>query len=195
MRKKVLLFDLFGTLVGIKSKTKPYLKLAQHLNYDEITTTNLINDVITNNYFHLPDYIKISSSAHNEFLNNLDVELKSISYLDGIKNMLEILDKNNLYLISNISTPYKNYVKEVLCMEKYFNKTFFSCDHGMRKPDVNFFNLIIDEIGCDKNDIIMIGDSYKSDIIGAKNAGIKSILKHSEITTYILLNKISNGEY
>jgi putative hydrolase of the HAD superfamily len=193
MYKKAILFDLFGTLVEIKNKTNPYKLLAQRINYDKKNTIDLINDVLTNNYLLLPISTNIDENILKEFYDNLNLELDSICYFKGVQKMLETLKMNfDLYLISNVSTAYKNYVKNQLGINKYFNKLYFSCDYGMRKPDVNFFNIIIDEIKYEKENIIMVGDSYNSDIMGAKNAGIKYLLKNSDMDSNDVLNILTN---
>ena len=46
---------------------------------------------------------------------------------------------------------------------------------GKEKPNIEIFNLALLKMKLKPNDVIMIGDSYKKDIIGAKNAGIESI--------------------
>ena len=43
------------------------------------------------------------------------------------------------------------------------------------KPHSAIFELAINKMNLNKNDVIMIGDSYDKDIVGAKNAGIRSL--------------------
>ena len=45
----------------------------------------------------------------------------------------------------------------------------------MGKPEKNFFNMAIDDMGVSKNEVVMIGDDIVSDIKGAKDFGIKTI--------------------
>ena len=46
---------------------------------------------------------------------------------------------------------------------------------GEKKPAKEYFSRIIDSIGADANEVMMVGDLYKTDILGAFNAGIKSV--------------------
>lgn len=45
----------------------------------------------------------------------------------------------------------------------------------MGKPEKNFFNMAIEDMGVSKNEVVMIGDDIESDIKGAKDFGIKTI--------------------
>ena len=58
---------------------------------------------------------------------------------------------------------------------------------GSKKPDREFFDIIFKEIGVkNKDEVLMIGDTLTSDILGANNAGIDSCL--------VDIHKIFNSE-
>ena len=59
--------------------------------------------------------------------------------------------------------------------EKFFNGLYISEELGVQKPDPGFFRKVLDDIGIGRESAIVIGDSERSDIQGAVNAGIKSI--------------------
>lgn len=63
---------------------------------------------------------------------------------------------------------------------KYFDKVWSSADFGRVKPCTVFFESAIGEIlkkypGGTKDEILFVGDTYKTDIIGAHNAGLKAV--------------------
>lgn len=96
--------------------------------------------------------------------------------VDGIEDLLSYLNnKYKLYAASN--SVYKRQVSRLKKANLYnfFDGIFVSDTLGYEKPDGKFFEKIIDQIDFNKNEVIMIGDSLKSDIVGAKNAQIKSI--------------------
>ena len=73
--------------------------------------------------------------------------------------------------------------------EKYFKYIFISEELGVQKPDKRFFDIVLETLGIEKEEAIVIGDSEKSDIKGARNAGIESIFisftgKDSELSDY-----------
>lgn len=109
--------------------------------------------------------------------------------VDGIEDLLSYLNnKYKLYAASN--SVYKRQVSRLKKANLYnfFDGIFVSDTLGYEKPDGKFFEKIIDQIDFNKNEVIMIGDSLKSDIVGAKNAQIKSILFSEKDTE----NKIYN---
>ena len=56
-------------------------------------------------------------------------------------------------------------------------KFFISEEIGSKKPDKEFFDIILKEIDVENKDgVLMIGDTLTSDILGANNAGIDSCL-------------------
>jgi HAD superfamily hydrolase (TIGR01549 family) len=57
-----------------------------------------------------------------------------------------------------------------------FSATSFSSDHGMVKPSPRPFELVLSQLEMDKSQAIMIGDSPRRDLGGAKSAGIDCIL-------------------
>jgi FMN phosphatase YigB (HAD superfamily) len=57
-----------------------------------------------------------------------------------------------------------------------FSALSFSSDHGMVKPSPRPFELVIRELGISNNEALVIGDSPRRDLGGAKSAGIDCIL-------------------
>ncbi|MFL2132796.1 YjjG family noncanonical pyrimidine nucleotidase [Desemzia sp. FAM 24101] len=63
----------------------------------------------------------------------------------------------------------------------YFDELFISEEIGYEKPDTRFFDTIFETLQItEKDSCLMIGDSLSSDILGAQNAQIDSILYTSE---------------
>ena len=96
----------------------------------------------------------------------------------GIIEMLEKLSlTHKLYIASNgIGITQHTRLKNNN-LNKYFDKIFISEEIGSKKPDREFFDIILKEIGVeDKGEVLMIGDTLTSDILGANNVGIDSCL-------------------
>ena len=60
---------------------------------------------------------------------------------------------------------------------QYFDKVYSSADYGVRKPGEKFFNIAIEEIlsdnpGTCKEDILYVGNDYLTDVQGAMAAGL-----------------------
>jgi len=61
-------------------------------------------------------------------------------------------------------------------LDHYFNHHYTSKDLGVCKPDPAFFTTICAEAGIDPAHSVLIGNDYKKDIVGAKAAGMTTIL-------------------
>ena len=61
-------------------------------------------------------------------------------------------------------------------LDGYFDYYFTSKELGARKPDTAFFENILQKLGANAENTVMIGNDYLKDISGAKKAGLKTIL-------------------
>lgn len=124
----------------------------------------------------MSDYFKLNmdNSIFNEiFVDFLNYETVK---LDGIEDLLVYLsNKYKIYGASNgIYTMQVNRLKKSN-LYKYFNYVFVSDKISYEKPDIRFFQKIMEFTKLETKELIMIGDSIKSDIKGASNANIKNI--------------------
>ena len=140
----------------------------------------------------------------NSKLSNILVDIKIPQYeqssiVHGFKDTYLNVKKWNLYpdtfsaLNRAHELGYKNYifsnhVPELenlvvsLQLGSLIEKTITSGIIGSEKPNKLFFVKALTEISSSFNNCVMIGDSFKSDISGAMNVGIKAVLVHSENT-------------
>jgi putative hydrolase of the HAD superfamily len=79
-----------------------------------------------------------------------------------------------LVLVSNF---YGNLtaVLDDLLIRNYFNHLIESAVVGVRKPDPAIFAMGVRRIGCDAENVVVVGDSYTKDIVPAKAAGCRTI--------------------
>ena len=183
METKSIIFDLFGTLIYTSRKVNPYLNLFNSLGLTKDEKSYWINRVLTKNYGYLQEIANEINKNINtsEFEKQVQEEIQSTHLFDDTIQVLDRLSsKYNLYLLSNISTPYKECLYN-LEIDRYFKKVFFSCDIGYRKPDPNSFKSVIDYSGLHPNQLIMVGDSQISDCNGALNCGIMTIKKDKSL--------------
>ena len=57
-----------------------------------------------------------------------------------------------------------------------FSAASFSSDHGMVKPSPKPFELVLNQLGIAKSEALVVGDSPRRDLGGARSAGIDCIL-------------------
>ncbi len=80
--------------------------------------------------------------------------------------------KYPLVLVSNF---YGN-VESVLAdydLRRYFKEIVESAVVGVRKPDPRIFSLGVEALGMKPEDVLVIGDSYKKDIVPAESIGCR----------------------
>jgi 2-haloacid dehalogenase len=97
--------------------------------------------------------------------------------VDNAYELLEYLYKKYpLYAASNSSYEHQRKRMTQSDMLKYFQKMFVSETVGALKPAKEFFDFCFGEMGNPKPcEVVIIGDSLTSDIIGGVNYGLKTI--------------------
>ena len=113
--------------------------------------------------------------ARKQYENNLSI---GHYFIDGAeKLLLTLFGKYSLYLASNGTAAVQIPRIESGDIEKYFDGVYISELVGFNKPDSRFFERIFAGIeNFSKEETIIVGDSLSSDILGGKNAGIKTCL-------------------
>lgn len=216
-RYKYLLFDLDDTLLNFQQAQElAFKKLLEDENieysyklfeqYEKINKAlwrrfekgELANTEVTRQRF---------IQFFEQFGKNVDgreTDIRYRSYLaegnqlfEGVVDMLEKLHKTHkLYVASNgIGVTQHTRLKNN-DLNKYFEKIFISEELGSKKPDREFFEKIFVEVGVEsKGEVLMIGDTLTSDILGANNIEIDSCLvdihnvENSEIMPTYKINK------
>ena len=88
--------------------------------------------------------------------------------------------KYPLTIISNGFKEVQYYKFEHSGLAPYFTHTLISEEVGINKPQPEIFRIALQRNGISADEAVMIGDSYSSDIAGAKAAGIDQIWITSE---------------
>ena len=93
---------------------------------------------------------------------------------------MEILEElkamgKNVYLLSNAQEMFTAYELKYLGLYDKFDGILLSSLEGCRKPDTQFFNILLERYGLDKETSIMIGNDPTSDIEGAYQTGMRSV--------------------
>lgn len=198
---KAVLIDIDDTIFDFEKCSKnSFLKTLEKFNLkfkeEDFSYFNKVNDILwtkqklgeinIKEVFIKRDYLMgkyFNLDIEKGLFNDLFVKFlyDEIEMVDGIEDLLLYLsDKYKIFTASNgIFKMQENRLKKSN-LDKYFDKIFVSDKIGFEKPDKKFFQKIMDLTNFSNDDLIMIGDSIKSDIIGAKNSKIKSIYFNKE---------------
>ena len=95
----------------------------------------------------------------------------------GAKETLEAL-KNKGYRLFAASNSFGHLQRSRLShagLLDYFEDTYISMDIGFDKPDLRFYEAALRRCGLQPSEVLMVGDSMTTDIIGARAAGIDAV--------------------
>lgn len=202
LKRGVIIFDLFDTLMRVTTRTNQYAILSaflqrekEQLEREEIkkefrrvflmsdTSTDLVDSLIKNG-FGLAEHHKVQLSSISEGVKKtmrslVEEEVVSVRPFDALDRSLESLAKSfDLLLLSNLATPFKAPFINA-GYEKYFKACIFSCDAMKAKPDSGIFEMALsycEDFGKEK--VIMVGDKLHTDGEGARSVGIHYFKSH-----------------
>jgi FMN phosphatase YigB (HAD superfamily) len=110
-----------------------------------------------------------------------------VALVDGAENALQSLSgQYDCHLATNAGASTTKEVRLALSRvdaDKFFSEIFLADEIGFAKPDIRFFNAIIDRLGHPPDSFVMIGDNYFNDCVGAKKAGMKTVLLNTNQVT------------
>ena len=102
---------------------------------------------------------------------------KTHTLVPGAKEMLENLQAKGyrLFAASNSIGHLQRSRLEKDGILKYFEDTYISMDIGYDKPDIRFYQEALRRCGLQAKEVLMIGDSMTTDVIGAQKAGMDAL--------------------
>lgn len=200
-----IIFDLGGVIINLDiPKT-----ISEFNNLSSIPFESIYTQLQQYPIFDLYDKGEISS---DDFFNDLkkitntNSDIRAIRQawdamlLDFPKHRLELLnslkDKYRIFLLSNTNEAhietfeldlhkqhgYKN-------LEPFFEKVYYSCRIGMRKPDTEIFDYVLNQNNLIAQETLFIDDSPQH-IEGALKTGINAKLLHKHREVADLLSEI-----
>ena len=98
--------------------------------------------------------------------------------VEGVLGFLEKCKKEKIKIcvVTDLTVQIQFEKFKYLNLEKYIDFVVSSEEAGIEKPDGKIFLLALEKLGMSKDEVIIIGDSLKRDIVGAENFGVDSYL-------------------
>tara|TARA_B100000029_G_scaffold371873_1_gene365873 strand:- start:81747 stop:82448 length:702 start_codon:yes stop_codon:yes gene_type:complete len=123
------------------------------------------------------DDIKIPIEQCAKIWNTITKIPYQMTLYDDVLPVLTELKNLHLRLgmISNMGTPGMTLSKE-MGLNKIIDLSITSQDAGFTKPDIRIFQFALNQLNLQASDAVFIGDQIESDIIGAENAGLITVL-------------------
>lgn len=114
---------------------------------------------------------KLSLDLFNSYWNSF---YKEMTLFEGVLDFLKNSKLKNIPLIivtdMVAQTQFEKLYK--LGIDQFISAVVTSEEAGVEKPNEKIFNIALSKMNLNAKNVIMIGDSYEKDIMGAKNLGI-----------------------
>ena len=100
----------------------------------------------------------------------------TLRLFDDVPDLFNFLKPRfRLALITNGASDTQRGRLRLLGIENLFDAVIVSGELGIAKPDLSIFTLALDKLGVKPQNIWHVGDSLKTDVAGALNAGITAV--------------------
>jgi len=167
---RAVAFDAFGTLVHIGRKRHPFERLIrQARDRAEALPSPMIQPI------GLADYAAaLGLPRPDAELAMLDEELATIAlYSDTLDALRRVRDQGvKVAVASNLAMPYAAPLKALL--GDLIDVWHFSFNAGAIKPERAFYAGLTAKLGCEADELLMVGDTWRDDIVGAVDAGFRA---------------------
>ena len=99
--------------------------------------------------------------------------------IEGVHATLEALaGKYRMVIATNAQdsgTPKIHEANQRVGIDGFFEGIYTAREMGVSKPEKPYFQTIASDLGADPTELLMIGDGYTNDVLGATNAGWQSL--------------------
>lgn len=155
----------------IKLYSKINVKYWQKLEKNELTKP----EILIGRFREFFEVIGADASIAESF--NLDYQVALGDYIEFIDNAKEVLlSQKGKYILAAVTNGTRIAQEKKLRasgLDHVFDAIFISENVGFEKPNPEFFDYVLTSLGVtDKGEVLIIGDSLTSDILGGVNAGI-----------------------
>ena len=196
---KKILWDIDGTLLNFDlAETAAIYKCFEIFNLDKpsedmLKTYKVINDsywkrlerneitrdeVLLDRFREFFARFGLRTDIVEDFNEKFQIELGKTYVFNpyGEEIVKKLAESYDQYAVTNGSLTAQRGKLEGSNLNNIFKKSFISELVGFEKPDTRFFDYVFEKIeSYDLDDYVIIGDSLTSDMLGGKNAKIKTI--------------------
>ncbi|MCQ2348510.1 MAG: YjjG family noncanonical pyrimidine nucleotidase [Paludibacteraceae bacterium] len=117
--------------------------------------------------------VELADTMGQEFLDLTNHYFRLLP--DAKETVMQLATRYPITVLSNGFSEVQYYKLNESGLKPYIRHFIISEEVGINKPQPEIFEEALRRIGVSKEEAVMIGDSYSSDIAGAKNAGIDQI--------------------
>lgn len=177
---RLIIFDLIDTLAECRGLAEVENKLIAELGQeavDQFIDSGRIDTIRTPDEAIKKFRSVISLSEAQEKLTREWLEWsRTYLYADTLETLEYLKGRGYKIAILSNSPPTSKDQLADLKIGKYIDQAVFSFQVNARKPEKEIFSAVLEKFGLLPADALMIGDSMKNDIEGARNCGIDGLL-------------------
>ncbi len=177
-----LLFDLGKTLVYIPTEYDMDTNIAKEFNYEADYVGSVIYSLCKSKKGLSPEeFIDELSNRLGKDRNKVKdiclTEINGAVIEDGAFGILSSLRHREYrtILVSN-TPPTTEWIIKRFNLGDYFDHIVLSCDTGYLKPDPRIFQIALNQAKVSPEEVCVIGDKIRTDILGGKILGTKTVL-------------------
>ena len=190
MKKKVLVFDLWGTVVETGVKPSPSRQVKYFLRVRESFSDFVLafehsfmtrkfeslkqgfEHVVKDFNLRIPDFVYdklIGMWNKNVILSEMYEEIREV--FSALRE-----DGYKLVLLANVDQFSFEQLEHKHKLSELFDAMYLSFETGLLKVNSESFDSIVKDFGVKKDEVLMVGDSIHSDMEAAEKAGIEGVL-------------------
>jgi len=107
-----------------------------------------------------------------------------VEVIEGAEDTLKILHKESkIFMATGATESNESDIRSALKRVKinnYFDRIYCVKNTGYRKPSEEFYRYVLKDQNITPSEIVMIGDNFDGDILGANKVGIEGIWLNME---------------
>lgn len=175
-----IVFDVFGTLVEITEKRRPFSELLKRAQAAGCDCSAINGSVIMAQHIDMAGVANLCGYAippgELAFLESqLENEISSIRLFPEVHDVLLELrrQKYKLALCSNLASPYGPPVQSLLPFN--LDAYLWSYTVGAVKPDPAIYSRVCQTLACSPGEVLFVGDTYQADYVGPSSYGMRAL--------------------
>lgn len=179
-RIKAVVFAVYGTLVEIRDRRRPYARLLQLLAKSgrvprEDDAVRLMSTPCGLAGAAQLFGVELPATAIAPFETELFAELASVALYPDAVGTLAALRRAGIKigLCSNLAAPYAIPVLKLLPFR--LDAYAWSFEMGAVKPDAAIYRAVCQKLACAPHDVLFIGDTLEADYLGPRAIGMQSL--------------------
>lgn len=211
--KKAVYFDLYGTLINIRTDENDpwvYETLSRYLAYHSVnispeelkkTYQESIQQCLSHSKEEYPEvdvydifFGIINKYGKRKYSKGTVIDtimlfrsltIRTFCVFDCVYDVLVSLGRRyKLAIISDAQWIFAEPEMAMLGLDQFIKHRILSSRTGYKKPDIRLFQQAMNDSGVHAADSVYIGDNPYKDLVGAKKAGMKCILYRSPCSDY-----------